>query len=289
MKVILFLALAILLQCCASNDSVVKKDAAQAAPKKLKADSVQVIASFKDVAPAIEKYPLYKARIDSLCSGGDFISFGAEFGGFGKSEYGVKLEKSQGDSSWFIKRTISYQKDYSDYAPEKGPPSEKWLRTRIDTIADTTKFLTIMNSMETFAPETTMVESYVVFDANVKFLDHKKEDRCIGASIENGYLWDSPGLYSLYDELKQWTIDDLVKIEFRTDSNLIEAQSKIDETVTCRVIDLTSYEKGLVPSFEIKKGVQEIPFDFSKLGNNDGIFCESDLGLVRGVFYTKRI
>lgn len=257
MKVILFLALAILLQCCASNDSVVKKDAAQAAPKKLKADSVQVIASFKEVAPAIEKYPLYKARIDSLCSGGDFISFGAEFGGFGKSEYGVKLEKSQGDSSWFIKRTISYQKDYSDYAPEKGPPSEKWLRTRIDTIADTTKFLTIMNSMETFAPETTMVESYVVFDANVKFLDYKKEDRCIGASIENGYLWDSPGLYSLYDELKQWTIDDLVKIEFRTDSNLIDAQSKIDETVKCRAMDLTNYQS--TSSFEIKTGEQKNP------------------------------
>lgn len=231
-----------------------KKKTIQAPPPKAKPDSVQVIASFADVS-TVGGHGLFRLYLDSLYSGNDLIAFIVGGGGHGKSEFEVKLEKVQGDSSWFVKRTIRYMKNYFDYSAETDIYNSMWKKKRVDSIADTTKFLSIMETMVNFAPEMTMVEDYVIVDSNTPSLYFKKDNRCMEGHTY--YFYDSPRLVAIYDELLLWTRNDLVQIKFMTDSNFIESHSKIDEVVECRVVDVVTSSKGSLEPFVIAKGDQK--------------------------------
>ena len=207
-RCVLLFVLSMLLQCCANNESQTKRNSSTSTKRTWWPESTQVIAEFvelkQDKLESLQD-SVIKSMIDSICAGNDFIRFYAEGSGFSKTEFSVRLEKVVRDSSWFVLRRIYYERDYSHWTGNMSDYSKmSWKKMSVDSIADTTMYLKMESALESFVPETTKAENYIVVDSNFEGIGYKKDGRCMEASVSGGYFWDSPGLSALYAELEKW-------------------------------------------------------------------------------------
>ena len=289
---------AMLLLCCAGSEPATVKKEKVPQPPKSRPDSVLVVASFGNLLHLITNYSgvqssdkdeFIREAVTASCSGGDFIEYSMEGSGFGTTEYSVRLERVPRDSAWFVRRTIGYWRDYSSM--KGGNYATRWKKVVVDSVADTAMFLTMMDKMETFTPETTKVEksNYILVDSNMEGLIYKKGGRCRSARVAGGYFFDSPGMLALFNEMEKWTRDDYFTLGFLPDSNLVRSNVKLPEPVECQVLfspepGRYEYVKGFDKPIKLMPGEQRTMFDFSKLVKGSEMLCGEDAGMVRNVW-----
>lgn len=257
-----------------------------------KSDSIQVVGRFINLydEPSYSTDSVIKSAIDSICAGNDQIYL-YSIGDYPRAEYLVRLEKVKRDSSWFVLRTIRYKRNSLQSKSQKtwATDSNVWERRLRDSIADTTEYFRIETALESFAPETTMVKRYAMYDGNLWGIFYKKDNRCMASQVDGLYsfLGDSPSLKKIYVDLKTWTRKDYFLLRLMPDSNVVYVKSNLKEPVICRVVDNNLHRIKGVDSLVFKFGEQKAMFDFSRFNSNDKLLCESEAGFIRDVWVLK--